>query len=108
MELGISSYSFHRLGKGPEGHGAIPPVEAMIDRTAALGLTGFESYDIEGLSAAMTPRATLTVKATASDGSVKTFSVRCRIDTPEELQYYTHGGILPYVLRSLEIGRAHV
>lgn len=42
MELGISSYSFHRLGKGPEGHGAIPPVEAMIDRTAALGLTGFE------------------------------------------------------------------
>ena len=42
MELGISSYSFHRLGKGPEGHGAIPPVEVMIDRTAALGLTGFE------------------------------------------------------------------
>jgi aconitate hydratase len=49
----------------------------------------------------MTPRATLTVKATATDGSVKTFSARCRIDTPEEMQYYTHGGILPYVLRSL-------
>ena len=49
----------------------------------------------------LTPRATLTVKATAADGSVKTFSARCRIDTPEEMQYYKHGGILPYVLRSL-------
>jgi aconitate hydratase len=44
------------------------------------------------------------VRATATDGAVKEFSVRCRIDTPEEMQYYTHGGILPYVLRSL-VGR---
>ncbi len=42
MELGISSYSFHRLGKGPEGRDPIPPVEAMIDRASALGCTGFE------------------------------------------------------------------
>ena len=42
--------------------------------------------------------------ATAADGSTKSFSARCRIDTPEELQYYKHGGILPYVLRSL-VGR---
>lgn len=42
MELGISSYSFHRLGNGPEGGGAIPSIESMIDRTAELGCTGFE------------------------------------------------------------------
>ena len=39
------------------------------------------------------------------EGAVRTFMVRCRIDTPEELQYYKHGGILPYVLRGL-IGKA--
>jgi len=53
---------------------------------------------------ALQPRETLTVTATAADGSVKSFSARCRIDTPEELQYYRNGGILPYVLRSL-VGR---
>ena len=41
------------------------------------------------------------MKATARDGATKTFKVLCRIDTPEELNYYKHGGILPYVLRSL-------
>jgi len=41
------------------------------------------------------------VRATSPDGSVKSFSVRGRIDTPEEMQYYKNGGILPYVLRSL-------
>jgi aconitate hydratase len=41
------------------------------------------------------------MKATATDGSVKEFPVRVRIDTPQEIQYYVHGGILQYVLRSL-------
>nr|MDQ2668920.1 hypothetical protein [Gemmatimonadota bacterium] len=67
----------------------------------SLGLTGFETFAIEGLDDALAPRRTLTVKATATDGSAKSFAVRCRIDTPEELNYYKHGGILPYVLRSL-------
>ena len=67
----------------------------------SLGLTGFETYDIMALDDTLTPRATLTVKATANDGTVQSFSARCRIDTPEEMQYYKHGGILPYVLRSL-------
>ncbi|MBU6367884.1 MAG: hypothetical protein KJT01_16845, partial [Gemmatimonadetes bacterium] len=71
------------------------------DTRQSLGLTGFETYTIEGLDDAMGPRATLTVRATAADGTVKAFAVRSRIDTPEELQYYAHGGILPYVLRSL-------
>ena len=65
------------------------------------GLTGFESYDIEGLSDDLKPRAALTIKVTSLDGATKSFAVRCRIDTPEEMQYYRNGGILPYVLRSL-------
>ena len=56
---------------------------------------------IEGLSDSMSPRATLTVRAVGADGAAKTFSVRSRIDTPEELNYYKNGGILPYVLRNL-------
>jgi len=49
----------------------------------------------------MGPRAKLTVRATGTDGSTKTFQVQSRIDTPEEMQYYRNGGILPYVLRQL-------
>jgi aconitate hydratase len=67
----------------------------------SLGLTGFETYEIAGVDDSLAPKKTLTVKATGRDGSVRTFAVLCRIDTPEELNYYKHGGILPYVLRSL-------
>ena len=49
----------------------------------------------------MKPRDTMSVRATAADGTVKSFQVLSRIDTPEEMQYYRNGGILPYVLRSL-------
>jgi len=66
----------------------------------SLGLTGFEEYDIQALGNDMMPRATLTVAAKVAGGT-KTFQVRSRIDTPEELNYYKHGGILPYVLRQL-------
>jgi aconitate hydratase len=49
----------------------------------------------------MKPRAVLTVRARAADGPEKMFQAVSRIDTPEELSYYRHGGILPYVLRQL-------
>jgi aconitate hydratase len=67
----------------------------------SLGLTGFETYDIAGVDDALTPRQLLTVTATGPDGAVRAFQVRARIDTPEELQYFRNGGILPYVLRNL-------
>jgi aconitate hydratase len=70
-----------------------------------VGLTGFESFTIEGLDETLTHRATLTVQGTRLDGSTLSFQVRCRIDTPEELQYYRHGGILHYVLRQLATAR---
>jgi aconitate hydratase len=67
----------------------------------SLGLTGFETYDIVGLDANLKPKATLTVQAAGADGAKKEFKVVARIDTPEEMNYYRNGGILPYVLRQL-------
>ena len=69
--------------------------------SAELGLTGQESFDVTGISDELAPRAELRVRATASDGATTTFLTTVRIDTPEELRYYQHGGILPYVLRTL-------
>jgi aconitate hydratase len=68
------------------------------------GLTGFETFEIDGMSEEMKPHAVLTVRALSADGSQKTFKAVSRIDTPEEMSYYRHGGILPYVLRQL-VGR---
>ena len=82
------------------------PLELTNGETRqSLGLTGFETYDIGGLDDSLKSRATLTVTANAADGTAKTFKVLARIDTPEELSYYKHGGILPYVLRQLVGGR---
>jgi aconitate hydratase len=74
---------------------------------ASLGLTGEESYDIA--VAGLTPRATITVRVTPTGGAAplnaggKTREIQAvvRIDTPEELTAFRHGGILPYVLRQL-------
>ena len=59
------------------------------------------AFDIEGLGDDLKPRQTLKVKATAPDGKSQAFKVLCRIDTPNELDYYRHGGILLYVMRQL-------
>lgn len=83
------------------GMGVIPLEFTNGATRQTLGLTGFETFTIEGMTADMKARAKLTVRAVAADGSEKTFEVQSRIDTPEELQYYKHGGILPYVLRQL-------
>ena len=64
-------------------------------------LTGFENFEIVGISAGLKLRQTLTVRATRDDGEVQEFTVICRIDTPAELEYYRHGGILEFVLRQL-------
>ena len=105
MLLGVRAViaeSFERIHRSNlVGMGVLPCEFVNGETRQSLGLTGFETYEIVGLDDSLTPRATLAVQATALDGSVKSFSVRCRIDTPEEMQYYKHGGILPYVLRSL-------
>jgi aconitate hydratase len=71
----------------------------------SLGLTGEEIYDFTGLRAMLDRKLAngrkLTVKAKAADGDAKEFSAIVRIDTPQEILYYQHGGILLYVLRQL-------
>jgi aconitate hydratase len=81
--------------------GVLPLEFTNGETRQSLGLTGFETYEVEQLTTSLAPRATLTVRAKAADGTEKRFSVLARIDTPEELSYYRHGGILPYVLRQL-------
>ncbi len=105
MLLGVRAViaeSFERIHRSNlVGMGVLPLEFTNGESRQSHGLTGFESYDIEGLGNDLTPRSTLTIKATSHDGTVKRFNVLCRIDTPEELNYFTNGGILPYVLRSL-------
>ena len=98
----VIAESFERIHRSNlVGMGVLPLEFTSGETRQSLGLTGFETYDIEGLDDDLKPRATLTVRATAPDGTTKSFKVVCRIDTPEELNYYKNGGILPYVLRSL-------
>ncbi|MEA3247779.1 MAG: aconitate hydratase, partial [Gemmatimonadota bacterium] len=105
MLLGVRAViaeSFERIHRSNlVGMGVIPLEFTNGETRQSLGLTGFETFFIEGLSDTMAPRASLTVKAAGADGTAKTFRVRSRIDTPEELNYYRNGGILPYVLRNL-------
>ncbi len=83
------------------GMGIVPLQFKAGENLKSLGLTGFESYDITGISQGLRLRKELTVKARSDDGKVKEFKVACRIETPAELDYYQHGGILEYVLRQL-------
>ena len=101
----VIAESFERIHRSNlVGMGVLPLEFRPGETRITLGLTGFETFDIEGMSDTMKPRASLTVRARAADGSEKTFDAISRIDTPEEMSYYRHGGILPYVLRQL-IGR---
>jgi len=66
-----------------------------------LKLDGTETYDVIGLSAAIKPQQDLDLKISRKAGTTDIIKVRCRIDTPIEIDYYQHGGILPYVLRQI-------
>ncbi|MDH4101074.1 MAG: aconitate hydratase [Nitrospirota bacterium] len=80
------------------GMGVLPLQFQAGENAESLGLTGTETFDIAGISA-LAPGQKITVKATAADGSAKEFTATVRIDTPNELEYFRHGGIMPYVLR---------
>jgi aconitate hydratase len=82
------------------GMGLLPLEFKAGENRETLGLTGHEVFDIEGVSA-LKPRMQATVKAKSADGTVKTFTATVRVDTPEEVSYYQHGGILQYVLRQM-------
>ncbi|MFL5509246.1 MAG: aconitate hydratase AcnA [Gemmatimonadaceae bacterium] len=98
----VIAESFERIHRSNLVGMGVLPLEFLAGETrATIGLSGFETFSIEGMSEDMKPRATVTVRARASDGTEKTFRAVSRIDTPEEMSYYRHGGILPYVLRQL-------
>jgi len=82
------------------GMGVLPLEFKAGENRESLGLTGHEVFEIEGVSA-LVPKKPITVHARSEDGKVRTFSVIARVDTPEEVSYYHHGGILQYVLRQM-------
>ncbi len=103
MLLGVRAVivkSFERIHRSNlVGMGVLPLEFADGASAASLGLTGRELYDLEGL-ANLRPRQSLSVRARGA-ADEKTFRVTVRIDTPRELDYFRHGGILQYVLRQL-------
>ncbi|MDP6607142.1 MAG: aconitate hydratase AcnA [Dehalococcoidia bacterium] len=82
------------------GMGILPLQYGEGESAESLGLTGREQFDIEGATEAQ-PGQSLAARAIAEDGTETSFTVRCRLDTPVEAEYYRHGGILPFVLREL-------
>ena len=82
------------------GMGILPLQYLPGQNVETLGLTGFETFDIPGIAAGLKAGQPLTVYARDS-GKTKSIEAICRIDTPYELQYYQHGGILQFVLRQL-------
>jgi len=87
------------------GMGVLPLQFGAGDSAATLGLTGQEVYDIDGLAAAIASGFSagrqISLRARRPDGAVREIQATVRIDTPQELLYYQHGGILHYVLRQL-------
>jgi aconitate hydratase len=105
MLLGVRAVitkSFERIHRSNLiGMGVIPLQFQAGEDAASLGLKGTETFSIAGIADGLAPGKKLTVTAKSDDGSSKTFQATCRIDTPNELDYYKHGGILQYVLRQL-------
>jgi aconitate hydratase len=98
----VVAQSFERIHRSNlVGMGVLPL--QFKDGTSAqtLGLSGSEVYDVVGLDANLKPQQDLTLRITREDGHAETVPVICRIDTPIEIDYYQHGGILPFVLRQL-------
>ena len=95
----VITESFERIHRSNlVGMGVLPLQFPAGESHESLGLTGLETYDFDGL---VSGAKTVTVKATAEDGTVKSFVAKVRIDTPKEWEYYENGGILQYVLRQL-------
>ena len=98
----VVAQSFERIHRSNLVGMGVLPLQFQEGTTAqSLGLKGTETFDILGLDAALKPQQTLTLRITRADGQASDVIVKCRIDTPIEIDYYRHGGILPFVLRQL-------
>jgi aconitate hydratase len=97
----VIAESFERIHRSNLVGMGVLPLEYQPGQTReSLGLTGFETISIEGI-ADLAPRKTLRVRASDGKGGEKSFSAVARADTPEEVNYFRHGGILRYVLRQM-------
>jgi aconitate hydratase len=98
----VIAESFERIHRSNLVNMGVLPLQFQGGQTAAtIGLTGHERYDVLGIAQGLTPRALVSVRATSESGTTTEFQAVARIDTPEELVAFSHGGILPYVLRQL-------
>jgi aconitate hydratase len=98
----VVAQSFERIHRSNLVGMGVLPLQFKEGTTAqTLKLTGAEIFDVIGLSPALKPQQDLTLRITRKEGVVDLIPVRCRIDTPIEIDYYQHGGILPYVLRQI-------
>ena len=102
----VIAESFERIHRSNlVGMGILPLQFEAGQNVESLGLTGEEVYDFSGLTAMLKDKLangrTIAVRATAADGKVNLFNAVVRIDTPQEIGYFEHGGILQYVLRQL-------
>ncbi|PYI84657.1 MAG: aconitate hydratase [Verrucomicrobia bacterium] len=98
----VIARSFERIHRSNlVGMGVLPLQFKEGASAQTLQLDGTEVYDVLGLNADLKPQQDLTVRITRAGGQIENVTVTCRIDTPIEIEYYQHGGILPYVLRQL-------
>lgn len=98
----VIAESFERIHRSNlVGMGVLPLQFPDGVNAETLGLTGSEVFTITGISDGLMPRKTLSVTASRETGSCTTFGVITRLDSEIEVEYYRHGGILPYVLREL-------
>ncbi len=98
----VLAESFERIHRSNLIGMGVLPLEFMPGENAkTLGLTGMEVFDFEGLAQDFEPRKKIRVRARDANGKEKSFTAVARVDTPFEVTYYQHGGILQYVLRQM-------
>jgi aconitate hydratase len=98
----VVAQSFERIHRSNLVGMGVLPLQFREGTTAAtLGLDGTETYDVRGLGQTLRPQQDVELHITRKSGETLDVPVRCRIDTPIEIDYYQHGGILPYVLRQI-------
>ena len=105
MLLGVKAVvaeSFERIHRSNLiGMGVLPCQFKNGESAKSHGLTGSEEFEIRGTEHGITPGQDVPVVVRNSDGTTKEITVKLRVDTAIEVEYFKHGGILPYVLRSL-------
>jgi aconitate hydratase len=98
----VVARSFERIHRSNlVGMGVLPCQFNGDDSVASLGLRGDEEFDLTGIEGGIKPQMDVTLTIRRNDGSSQKVPLLLRIDTPIEVDYYLHGGILPYVLREL-------